>query len=207
MPRRLIVAVALVALVGAASYSQTFSVERTGFHANKITRDRDAILSFSPVGVWAAPRDLAPNSPTASYVFVYPSGVFKILSTSCRVQAVARWEYDDTGYFTIIAEGQRVESLVMREAERQQRSERYNQLQRVVLACAKKEKGIVTPAAMVATARASDRVTLNVAQRQLDYMVQKGDLELHASESGVPPLVYVVPEFLTDATRRQIAGY
>ena len=113
MPRRLIVAVALVALVGAASYSQTFSVERTGFHANKITRDRDAILSFSPVGVWAAPRDLSPNSPTASYVFVYPSGVFKILSTSCRVQAVALWEYDDTGYFTIIAEGQRVESLVM----------------------------------------------------------------------------------------------
>ena len=75
------------------------------------------------------------------------------------------------------------------------------------MACAKKEKGIVTPAAMVATARASDRVTLNVAQRQLDYMVQKGDLELHASESGVPPLVYVVPECLTDATRRQIAGY
>ena len=75
------------------------------------------------------------------------------------------------------------------------------------MACAKKEKGIVTPAAMVATARASDRVTLDVAQRQLDYMVQKGDLELHASESGVPPLVYVVPEFLTDTTGSQIAGY
>ena len=49
------------------------------------------------------------------------------------------------------------------------------------MACAKKEKGIVTPAAMVATARASDRVTLDVAQGQLDHMVHKGDLELHAS--------------------------
>ena len=94
-----------------------------------------------------------------------------------------------------------------RAAEAKRLLEQYHQLQRVVMACAKKEKGIVTPAAMVATARASDRVTLNVAQRQLDYMVQKGDLELHASESGVPPLVYVVPEFLTDTTRRQIAGY
>ena len=65
----------------------------------------------------------------------------------------------------------------------------------------------MTPAAVVATARVSDHVTLDVARRQLEYMVQQGDLELHASESGVPPLVYVVPEFLTDATRRQIAGY
>ena len=48
---------------------------------------------------------------------------------------------------------------------------------------------------------------LDVARKQLEYMVHQGDLELHASESGVPPLVYVVPEFLTDATRSQIAGY
>ena len=111
MPKRLIIAVALVALVSAAAYSQ--AIERTGFHANKITRDRNAILSFNPVGVWAAPSDLTLNSPTASYVYVYPNGDFKLLSTSCRVQAVARWEYDDTGFLTITVEGgERVESLV-----------------------------------------------------------------------------------------------
>ena len=110
MPKRLLVAAALVALVSAAAYSQT---DRTGPHADKITRNRDLVLSFNPVGVWAAPSSLAQNSPTASYVYVYPNGDFKLLSTSCRVQAVGRWEYDDTGFFTIIADGQRVESLVM----------------------------------------------------------------------------------------------
>ena len=38
-------------------------------------------------------------------------------------------------------------------------------------------------------------------------MLMQGDLELYATESGVPPLVYVVPEFLTEATRRQIDDY
>ena len=99
------------------------------------------------------------------------------------------------------------EAKARREVEQQQHLARYNQLQRVVLACAKKEKGIVTPAAVVASSIARDRVTMAVAQRQLDWMVQNGHIEPHATESGVPPLVYVVPEFLTDATRRQIAGY
>ena len=113
MPRRLIVAVALAVLVSAVSYSQAFSMEETGFHANKITRDREAILGFSPVGVWSAPLDLSPNSPTASYVFVYKEGLIKILTSNCWIEAVGRWEYDDTGYFTVISGGVRVESLVM----------------------------------------------------------------------------------------------
>lgn len=91
------------------------------------------------------------------------------------------------------AEARAAKAASARAAEAKRFLERYHQLQRVVLACAKKEKGIVTPAAMVATARVSDHVTLDVARSQLDYMVQKGDLELHASESGVPPLVYVCP--------------
>lgn len=132
---------------------------------------------------------------------------FGFLLFVCALIAVIvkfrRWQRAKERYEARLA----AEGRARRAAEAKRLLERYNQLQRVVMACAKKEKGIVTPAAMVATARAIDRVTLDVAQRQLDYMVQKGDLELHASESGVPPLVYVVSEFLTDTTRRQIAGY
>ena len=113
MPKRLIVAVVLAALVSAASYSQTFSMETTGPHANKITRDRDAILGFSPVGAWAAPATLSENSPTASYMFVYKEGLIKILNTNCWIEAVGRWEYDDAGYLMIMSGGVRVGSLVV----------------------------------------------------------------------------------------------
>ena len=80
-------------------------------------------------------------------------------------------------------------------------------LQRAVLSCAKKAKGIVTPAVVVASAGPRDGVSLAAARKQLDLMLMQGDLELYATESGVPPLVYVVPEFLTEATRRQIDDY
>lgn len=132
---------------------------------------------------------------------------FEILLFVCALVAVIvkfrKWRAAKERYEARMA----AQDSAERAAEAKRLLERYHRLQRVVMACAKKEKGIVTPAAIVATARASDRVTLGVAQKQLDHMVQKGDLELHASESGVPPLVYVVPEFLTDATRSQIAGY
>jgi hypothetical protein len=35
-------------------------------------------------------------------------------------------------------------------------------------------------------------------------MVEKGHAELRATRSGSPALVYVIPEFLTDETRRTI---
>ena len=132
---------------------------------------------------------------------------FEVLLFLCALVAVIvkfrKWQAAKERY-----EARRAaDAAVADAAEAKRLLERYHRLQRVVMACAKKAKGIVTPAAMVATARASDRVTLDVAQRQLDHMVQKGDLELHASESGAPPLVYVVPEFLTETTRKQIAGY
>lgn len=78
---------------------------------------------------------------------------------------------------------------------------------RAILSCAKRNGGIVTPAAVVASSYVKDGMSLAVARKQMDLLVKQGELELHASESGVPPLVYVVPEFLTDTTRRQIAGY
>jgi len=53
------------------------------------------------------------------------------------------------------------------EAERQERIARYNQRQRVVLGGAKKEKGLLTPVAVVATAAEKHHVTLDVAQTHL----------------------------------------
>ena len=63
------------------------------------------------------------------------------------------------------------------------------------------EQGIVTPAAVVATANLKDEISLSVARKQLDLMVKQGDVEIRATSSGEPPLVYVVPEFLTETSR------
>ena len=59
----------------------------------------------------------------------------------------------------------------------------------------------------MASAYVKDGMSLSVARKQMDLLVEQSELELHATESGVPPLVYFVPEFLTDATRRQIASW
>lgn len=64
----------------------------------------------------------------------------------------------------------------------------------------------MSPASVVASAAARDRVNLTVARQQLDLMVDYGHLDLHATESGVPPMVYVAPEFLTDHARSQLAS-
>ena len=80
-------------------------------------------------------------------------------------------------------------------------------LQRAVLSRAKKGKRIVTPAAVVATAGARDGVSWSGARKQLDLIVQQGELEVYATETGVPPWEYVVPELLTESTRRQIVDY
>lgn len=76
------------------------------------------------------------------------------------------------------------------------------QIQRTILLCARGNKGIVTPAAVVASSKVSVRLTLSGAKKHLDQMVRDGDLELRITQSGSPPLVYVVPEFLTDASRK-----
>ena len=140
----------------------------------------DGLVSRSPRRAGASPvyPDLDSRPSGTS-----PMDGFGFLLFVCALIAVIvkfrRWQRAKERYEARLA----AEGRARRAAEAKRLLERYNQLQRVVMACAKKEKGIVTPAAMVATARAIDRVTLDVAQRQLDYMVQKGDLELHASAS------------------------
>ena len=77
-------------------------------------------------------------------------------------------------------------------------------LERAIVKVARGKNGIVSPAVVVAH---YSQWGMDEVQVMLDDMVSRGHAEQRATESGSPPLVYVVPEFLTDATRRQIAGY
>ena len=91
-----------------------YKIEERGMHAGKITRDRDAILSFNPVGVWAVPQDDTVNSPTVAFMYVYPDGSLAMLkATDCKVTSVAEWELD-YGMFRIIdADGSVTESVLV----------------------------------------------------------------------------------------------
>ena len=76
-------------------------------------------------------------------------------------------------------------------------------LEQAILRVAQAGGGLVSPA-QVAT---SGRWTLDDSRAGLDEMVRKGHAEQRATRSGSPPLVYVIPEFLTDAGRLQIEEY
>ncbi len=73
-------------------------------------------------------------------------------------------------------------------------------LERVILKLARADGGLVSPGE-VAT---RGNWTLDEAKAYLETMVEKGHAELRATRSGSPALVYVIPEFLTDETRRTI---
>ena len=76
-------------------------------------------------------------------------------------------------------------------------------LEQAILRVAKAGGGLVSPA-QVAT---SGPWTLDDSRAFLDEMVRKGHAEQRATRSGSPPLVYVIPEFLTDASRHQIEDF
>ena len=76
-------------------------------------------------------------------------------------------------------------------------------LEQAILRLAKAGGGLVSPA-QVAT---SGPWTLDDSRAFLDEMVRKGHAEQRATRTGSPPVVYVVPEFLTDAGRHQIEEY
>ena len=86
----------------------------TGMHANRITRDRAAVLAFNPVGVWAVPRDDTVNAPTVAFMYVYPDGSMAMLrAADCKLVSVASWEYDH-GLLTITdADGTETETVVV----------------------------------------------------------------------------------------------
>jgi TM2 domain-containing membrane protein YozV len=76
-------------------------------------------------------------------------------------------------------------------------------LEQAILRVTKAGGGLVSPA-QVAT---SGPWSLDDSRAGLDEMVRKGHAEQRATKSGSPPLVYVIPEFLTDAGRQQIEEY
>ena len=73
-------------------------------------------------------------------------------------------------------------------------------LEQTILRVAKENGGLVSPGA-VAT---SGNWTLDETKSYLDGMVDKGHAELRPTRSGTPSVVYVIPDFLTDATRGQL---
>jgi len=76
-------------------------------------------------------------------------------------------------------------------------------LEQAILRVAKAGGGLVSPA-QVAT---SGPWNLDDSRAALDEMVRKGHAEQRATKTGAPPVVYVIPEFLTDAGRQQIEEY
>lgn len=73
----------------------------------------------------------------------------------------------------------------------------------LILRIAKAGGGLVSPA-LVAT---SGHWSLDDSRAFLDEMVRKGHAEQRATKTGAPPLVYVIPEFLSEAGRQQIEEY
>jgi hypothetical protein len=73
-------------------------------------------------------------------------------------------------------------------------------LEQVILRVAKESGGLVSPG----TVATSGNWTLDDAKSYLDGMVDKGHAELRPTKSGSPGVVYVIPDFLTDAIRGQL---
>ena len=73
-------------------------------------------------------------------------------------------------------------------------------LEQVILKVSKANGGLASPGE-IAT---SGKWTLDEVKAHLESMVQKGHAEVRPTRSGSPPLVYVIPEFLTDDSRRQL---
>lgn len=73
-------------------------------------------------------------------------------------------------------------------------------LEQAILRVAQANGGLASPG----TVAAGGNWTLDEAKSCLDGMVDKGYAELRPTRSGAPSLVYVIPDFLTDATRAQL---
>ena len=92
----------------------TYELEEHGMHAGLITRDREAILAFDPVGVWAVPEDDTVNSPTMGYMYVYPDGTMTLLrATDCRALVNAEWEREHVAFRIIDADGSETDAILI----------------------------------------------------------------------------------------------
>ena len=76
-------------------------------------------------------------------------------------------------------------------------------LEQAILRAAKEGGGLVSPA-QVAT---GGPWSLDDSRALLDEMVSKGYAEQRATKTGSPPLVYVIPEFLTEPGRQQLEEF
>ena len=78
------------------------------------------------------------------------------------------------------------------------KSPEVKSLERAIVKCAMVLDGAVSPADVVAT---YTEWGMDEVRDRIKIMVDKGHIEMRATKSGSPPVVYVIPEFLTDEKR------
>ena len=81
---------------------------------------------------------------------------------------------------------------------RPEKSPEVKSLERAIVKCAMVSDGMVSPADVVA---AYTDWGMDEVRDRIKVMVDKGHVEMRATKSGAPPVVYVIPEFLTDEKR------
>ena len=82
---------------------QEYPPIKRGVHKGMVTRDREAIARFWPVGVWVV-RGETLNSPTAGYIYFFKDGTATMLNPNCGGAAHGRWEYEPTDMVLTITE-------------------------------------------------------------------------------------------------------
>ena len=78
---------------------------------------------------------------------------------------------------------------------RPDRSPEVKSLERAIVKCAMVSDGLVSRADVVATYA---EWGMDEVRDRIKIMVDKGHIEMRATASGTPPVVYVIPEFLAD---------
>ena len=97
-----------------AALVPSYRVQGSGMHKGLITRDREAILNFSPVGVWSIPRDDTMHSPTVAFMSVHKDGRMVMLSArDCSLIGRARWEIDYMSLRILDADGSTTEEVMV----------------------------------------------------------------------------------------------
>ena len=92
-----------------------------------------------------------------------------------------------------------LESLdVATKRQKKKSKQKVRNLDMAVLSAARKNDGIVSPVDVAMEAECK----LDRARKQLDQMVDKGHVELHATKSG--SMVYVIPSLLTKYGREEL---
>ncbi len=90
-------------------------MDAMGHLAGQITREREAIERFRPVGVWSVRQTEAKNAPRMGYIRVFEDGTATMVNPNCGLIGHGRWQYEPRYMqFTMIEpDGTQVTSAVL----------------------------------------------------------------------------------------------